>query len=137
MNLASNTAPVSSTRPSRVAAIQTMDWWNFRDWRWPDPMAGIALIPGAVELLGHQPKLNDELAGQVGGLDFAALFLPQPDQGSLVAAHDDAGVRAAYKLGSVGVTRIFVGIGFVCVHGFLTLSCCDNGTCDNSTIICL
>ena len=35
MNLASNTAPVSSTKPSKVAAIQTIDGWNLRDCRWP------------------------------------------------------------------------------------------------------
>ena len=95
MNLASNTAPVSSTSPSRVAAIQTIDGWTLRRWHLSDPMAGLALIPGPIELLGHQPELDDQLARQIGRLDLAALFLPQPDQGRLVAAHDDAGVGAA------------------------------------------
>ena len=33
MNLASNTAPVCSTKPSKVAAIQTTEGWNLRDCR--------------------------------------------------------------------------------------------------------
>src|SRR6516225_8473019 len=52
INLASNTASVPSTIPSRVAAIQ-------RNCRMPDPAlhvadlpAAVALIPRAIELLG-------------------------------------------------------------------------------------
>ena len=63
-----------------------------------DPVAGMALVPGAIELLGREPELDDELAGQVGRLGLAPLFLPQPDQGVLVAAHDDAGVGAADEM---------------------------------------
>ena len=28
-----------------------------------DPMAGMALVPGAIELLGGEPELNNQLAG--------------------------------------------------------------------------
>ena len=41
------------------------------------------------------PKLHDEVAGQVLRLGLAALLAPKPDQGGLIAAHDDPGVRAA------------------------------------------
>ena len=40
-----------------------------------DPPAGVALIPGAIELLGRCPKLHDEVAGQVLWLGFTP-FLP-------------------------------------------------------------
>ena len=60
-----------------------------------DPPAGIALVPGAVELLGRGPELHDEVAGQVLRLGLAPFLAPEADQGRLVAAHDDPGVRAA------------------------------------------
>ena len=56
MNLASNTAPVPSTMPSRVAAIQgcagclTPRWTSFDCW------PGIALVPRAVEVLGRKAR---------------------------------------------------------------------------------
>jgi hypothetical protein len=56
--------------------------WTFR--------AGIA---GPIERLGHQAELDDEIAGQVLGLGLAALFPPEAEQGGLVVAHDDAGMR--------------------------------------------
>ena len=55
-------------------------------------MAGLALVPGVVELLGHYAELDDELAGQVGRANLAAFFLPKTDQGIFVPAHDDAGI---------------------------------------------
>jgi hypothetical protein len=59
------------------------------------PPAGVALVPGAIEVLGGAPELHDEVAGKVLRLRLAALLPPELDQGCLVAAHDDAGVRAA------------------------------------------
>jgi hypothetical protein len=56
---------------------------------------GIALVPGAVELLGGSPKLNNEIAGQILGHSLTAFLAPQADECGLVAAHDDAGVRPA------------------------------------------
>ena len=50
-----------------------------------------------IERLGHDPELDDEIGGQVLGLDLAALFPPEAEQGGFVVAHDDAGVGAAYK----------------------------------------
>jgi hypothetical protein len=49
-----------------------------------DHLAGMALIPAPVEVLGHGPKLDDEVFRQVRRLDFAALLSPQPNQGRLI-----------------------------------------------------
>ncbi len=74
-----------------------------------DAPAGVALVPTAIEFLGGRPELHDEVAGQVLGLGLPALLAPELDQGRLVAAHDDPGVRAADE-GAAGL----VG---VCPHG--------------------
>ena len=60
-----------------------------------DGPPGIALIPGPVEGLGGGAKLHDQVARQILGLGLAALLAPKPDQGRLIAPHDDPGVRAA------------------------------------------
>jgi hypothetical protein len=68
----------------------------------PDPAlhvadlpAGVALVPGAIELLGRPSELHDEIARQVVRLGLAPFFAPQAYQGGLIVAHDDAGIRAA------------------------------------------
>src|SRR5690349_19829415 len=61
----------------------------------PDLPAGVALVPGAVELLGCSPELHDEVAGEVLWLGLSSLLAPQADQGGFIAAHNDAGVGAA------------------------------------------
>src|SRR6476659_4757673 len=48
-----------------------------------------------IEGLGHQTKLDDEIAGEVLRLGLAAFLAPQPQQGSLVAPHDDPSVGTA------------------------------------------
>jgi hypothetical protein len=63
-----------------------------------DHLPGIGLIPAAIELLGRDPELNHEIAGQVVRLNFSPLLPPQPDQRLLVTSHDDPGVRAADKI---------------------------------------
>src|SRR6516162_4344921 len=60
-----------------------------------DTPAGVALVPGAIELLGRGSKLHDEVTGQVLRLGLPTLLAPESDQGRFVAAYDDAGVRAA------------------------------------------
>jgi hypothetical protein len=50
-----------------------------------------------VEAFGHEPELDDEVAGEVLRLEIAPLFLPEAKEGGLICAHDDAGVRAADK----------------------------------------
>ena len=64
-----------------------------------DDPSGIALIPAAVERLGGDAELDDEIVAEVLWLGLAALFLPQPDQRGFVRAHDDPGVRAAEETG--------------------------------------
>jgi hypothetical protein len=54
-----------------------------------------------VQVLGHESELDNQAAGQVLGLYFAALFVPEPDQGSLVVSHNDSGVRSAEKAAPV------------------------------------
>src|SRR5437868_2771031 len=67
------------------------------------PPAGVALVPGAVEVLGHGPELHDKVAREVLRLSLAALLAPELDQGRLVIAHDDPGVRTANKGAAVSV----------------------------------
>jgi len=62
MNLASKTAPVPSTMPSRVAAIHGMAEC-FTSLDIYDGSAGVALIPASVEVLSDLPELHDEVAG--------------------------------------------------------------------------
>ena len=73
-----------------------------------DDLAGIALVPVPIEVLGDHPELDDQIAGQVLRFDLAALFAPKPEQGGLVVAHDDPGVRAADE--GAAVTRGFASI---------------------------
>ena len=57
-----------------------------------DNLAGVALVPAPVELLGDAAELDDQVAGQVFGLGLAPFLPPEPEQGGLVIAHDDPGV---------------------------------------------
>ena len=68
-----------------------------------DAPAGIALVPGAVELLGRAAELHNEVAGQVLRLGFAAFLAPKADQGGFIAAHDDPGVRAADECAAITI----------------------------------
>ena len=101
MNLASNTASVPSTIPSRVAAIQGIA--ECLTWRCTsrDLPAGIALVPGAIELLGRNSELHDQIAGEVLKGSLAPFLPPESDEGRLIAAHDNSGVRAADKEASI------------------------------------
>src|SRR5262249_14143790 len=75
MNLDSKTDPVSSTVPSRVATIQGIAECLTRRWTSVTPRAGVALVPGGVELLGRGAELNDNVARQTRRLGLAT-FLP-------------------------------------------------------------
>jgi hypothetical protein len=66
-----------------------------------DRSAGVGLIPTPIQLLGHHPELDNEIAGQVLRFDLAALFAPEPDDRLLIIAHDNPGVRAADKVPTV------------------------------------
>jgi len=52
-------------------------------------LPGIGLIPAPIQLLSGQAKLDDEVAGEVLWLDLAALFSPEPEEGTFIAAYDD------------------------------------------------
>ena len=60
-----------------------------------DAPAGIALVPGAIELFRRRAELHDEVAGEVLGLGFTPFLPPKADKGGFIAAHDDSGVGAA------------------------------------------
>jgi hypothetical protein len=68
-------------------------------------LAGIALVPEPVEILGGLAELDDEVAGEILGLGPAALFPPEAEQGGLVVAHDDPGVGAADEGTATGRVR--------------------------------
>ena len=95
MNLASNTASVPSTIPSRVAAIQGMAECLTRRWTSVTRRPELRSYQERLSVLGRRPELHDEVAGQVLRLGLAPLLAPEADQGRFVAAHDDPGVRAA------------------------------------------
>jgi len=57
--------------------------------------------PVPVQVLGRQAELNDEIAGEILGLDLAALFPPKPEEGGFVVAHDDPGIGAANVIAAV------------------------------------
>ena len=77
-----------------------------------DDLAGIGLVPAAIEVLGHDAELDDKVAGQVLRLDLAAFLPPQPEQGRFVVAHDDPGVRAADEVSTVAM-RLFHELTFM------------------------
>jgi hypothetical protein len=43
------------------------------------PPAGIALVPGSVEVLGCRPELHDEVTGQILRFGLAPFLPPQAD----------------------------------------------------------
>jgi hypothetical protein len=91
-----------------------------------DDMAGVLLVPAPVQMLGHSAELDQEVAGQVLGFNLAALLLPEAEQGRLVLAHDDPGVRAAdepapvpYRLACQRVQTILPTICFMSRVGLI------------------
>ena len=95
MNLASNTAPVALDHAVEGGRHPSLDRMKHLALHLGDDLAGIALVPVPVEVLGHGAELDDQVVRQVLRLDLAALFPPQPEQGGFIVAHDDPGVRAA------------------------------------------
>src|SRR6516162_446632 len=84
MNLASKTAPVPSTTPSSVAAIQRITGCRIQLWT--------ALI-----------ELDNQVVRIVRRLRLTPLFPPKPLKGGPVVAHDDPGIRAADKGSPVAI----------------------------------
>src|SRR5262249_8052755 len=66
---------------------------------------GIALEPMSIEGLGHEAKLDDEIVGEVLRLGLAAFLAPQPQQGSLVAPHDDPSGRTSDEAPAIKAFR--------------------------------
>jgi hypothetical protein len=66
-----------------------------------DGIPGIALIPAAVELLGHRAELDNEIICEVLRFDLAPLLAPQPQQGGLVVPHYDSGIRSADRTAAI------------------------------------
>jgi hypothetical protein len=69
-----------------------------------DRLPGIALVPGAVELLGRGPELDDEVAGEICRLDLASLFL-RGEGGRLHRCPRSPGVGAPDEAATVETTR--------------------------------
>ena len=101
MNLASNTASRSLTKPSRVAAKKR--WTGCWTQRWTSEMARPVLRSYQARLSASvaTPSWTTRLSLRSSGSSLAALFLPQPDQRGFVRAHDDPCVRAAEELAAV------------------------------------
>jgi hypothetical protein len=57
-----------------------------------DGLPGVSFVPVSIEVLGHDPELDNEIVGEVFGLRLAAFLVPQAEQGAFVGAHNDAGV---------------------------------------------
>jgi hypothetical protein len=57
--------------------------------------ARVTLEPAPIELLGGQAELDDEVVREVFGLNFAPLFVPEPDQSVFILTHDNPGIRAS------------------------------------------
>jgi hypothetical protein len=66
-----------------------------------DGMTRVLLEPMSVQRLGRAAELDQEVAGQVLGLDLASFLPPELEQGRLVVSHDDPGVRTPYKTAAV------------------------------------
>jgi hypothetical protein len=67
-----------------------------------DGAASIAFVPAPIQVLRDDPKLDEQISGQVLRLKLAALFAPKPNERGLIIAHDNAGVRTANKGGAFG-----------------------------------
>jgi hypothetical protein len=65
------------------------------------PMARVEFVPAAIEVLGDQAELDDQDAREVGSGRLASFLLPELQQGLLILAHNNPGVRAADELATV------------------------------------
>ena len=56
---------------------------------------GISFEPLAVEVLRDDPKLDNQVAGEVLRFDFSTLLAPEAEERGFVLPHNDPGVRTA------------------------------------------
>ena len=68
-----------------------------------DHLLGIGFIPAPIEVFGRDPELDDEVGGEVLGLDFTALLAPEAEQGGFIIAHDDPRVRTADEIPAIRI----------------------------------
>ena len=68
-----------------------------------DDVTGVALVPAPIEFFGHRAELNDQIFGEVFGLDLASFFPPKANEQAFVVTHDDPGVRTADKRAAICV----------------------------------
>jgi hypothetical protein len=97
MNLASNTAPVPATIPSRVAAIQGIAECLTR--RWTSSTVRPVLRSYQVRLRSSValPSCTIRLPDRFSWPTSPRFSCQRPDEGYFVAAHNDPGVRLSYK----------------------------------------
>jgi hypothetical protein len=76
-----------------------------------DPMAGVEIVPAAVEVLGDRAELDDQDARQVGRSLLAPFLAPEPQQGLLVLAHDDSGGSRRWIVDGIVVWLLCCGHG--------------------------
>jgi hypothetical protein len=65
-------------------------------------LAGIGLIQVPIQVLRGTPELDNKIIGEIPRFKVAALFLPEPQQGSFVIAHNNPSVRAADERAPIG-----------------------------------
>ena len=81
MNLASNTAPLASTMPSSVAAIQRITGWRTQLWTSFTTCPVVRSYQRPVQVLSCEPELDDKVAREVFPLRLTPLFPPKALQG--------------------------------------------------------
>jgi hypothetical protein len=60
-------------------------------------LPSIALVPKPIEILGDDAELHDQIARKVLRLSLAPFFPPEAQEGGLIRAHYDPGIRPANK----------------------------------------
>ena len=102
MNLASNTAPLLSTRPSRVAAIQRSAGCKILALDIGDDLTVLASYQRRLSSSVATPSWTMRLPDRSSGSTSPRFLPPEPQQGGLVIAQDDPGIRAADKVSALG-----------------------------------
>src|SRR5262249_40220395 len=97
MNLASNTAPLPATMPSRVAPNHRSTGCRSRCWT--DSIVCPVLRSYQLRLRASvtRPSWTMRLPDRSSGSASPRFLPPEADQGCFIAAHDDPGIRATYK----------------------------------------
>ena len=70
-----------------------------------DGVAGVALVPASVEILGNGTELHDQVVREVFRFDLAALLPPQPNEIGFVIAQNHASIGSANERAAVNYPR--------------------------------